>query len=93
MSLSNARIVLNPDDKNVPMRTRLLEQSNVARMEQVKTTRNENDALPVVFPFAALENQIVLRDYLRQFPAPFANPETNKKLILSCAASPLGNGS
>jgi hypothetical protein len=71
------------------MRTRLLQQTNVAWMEEIKAAADENNALSVVFPFAALENQVILRSDLRQSPAPLAIPETRKRLILSRAPSPL----
>ena len=38
-------------------------------MQQVEAAAGEDNALPVVFPFAPLENQAVLRDHLSQFAA------------------------
>jgi len=59
----------------------------VPGMQQVEAAADEDNALPVVFPFAPLENQAVLRDHLSQFAAPLTVRATREKSILSRAPS------
>ena len=57
---------------------------------KIKAAAHEDDALAVAFPFLALENQIVLRDDLPQFPAPstaaFANSTKLNSIMRARAA-------
>jgi hypothetical protein len=62
----------------------------VARMQQVEAAARKYDALPVAFPFAPMENQLVLRNYNSQFRIPRpAIAYISKHSILPCAQHPL----
>jgi hypothetical protein len=61
-------------------------------MKQVEAARHEHDELALAFPFPALEDDLLLRDNLPQFPAPsssghgFSRALTGAKIRAASAA-------
>src|SRR5580700_488850 len=71
VTIARACIAFDSHHDDISERTRLLEQTNVTRMQQVESATREYNTLAVAFPLAASENQFILRNYAAQtFPLP-----------------------
>ncbi len=67
--VARVRFALDSYHKNISVRASLLEQANMARMQQIEGAPCEHHALAVAFPLAASENQFILRNYAAQILA------------------------
>jgi hypothetical protein len=80
----HAGIAPNSYDENIAKAARLLKQTDMPRMQQIKSTRGADYALSVAFPLATLENQLILRNDC-QSSLPPAAIESFERSILPCA--------
>lgn len=71
---SESRVAFHSDYEYCAKGARLIEKTDVARVEQVKTAARAHHSLAVAFPLPPAENQLSLRDNLSQSTAPRSAP-------------------
>lgn len=71
---SESRVAFHSDYEYCAKGARLIEKTDVTRVEQVKTTPCAHHSLAVAFPLPPAENQLSLRNNLSQSTAPRSAP-------------------